>query len=74
MTRPYLSELVRLAIPRRMYTQSHVDYAVEVCARVAGMAAEGQLPGYEIVEEPPSLRHFSAKLMPVDHISPPGPR
>jgi len=32
-------ELVRMAIPRRMYTQSHVDYAVEVCARVAALAA-----------------------------------
>jgi tryptophanase len=38
-------ELVRMAIPRRMYTQSHVDYAVEVCARVAAMGAEGLIPG-----------------------------
>jgi len=58
-------ELVRLAIPRRMYTQSHVDYAVEVCARVAVMAEAGLIPGYEIVEEPPSLRHFSATLKPM---------
>jgi len=58
------NELVRMAIPRRMYTQSHVDYAIEVCERVAALARRGSLPGYEIVEQPPSLRHFSAKLRP----------
>jgi tryptophanase len=51
-------ELVRLAIPRRTYTQSHMDYVVEVAERVMGTAAD--LPGYRIVDEPPVLRHFTA--------------
>jgi len=57
-------ELVRLAIPRRTYTQSHIDYVIEVCADVAGRAQ--QLPGYRIVEQAPSLRHFTAKFAPLD--------
>lgn len=59
------TELVRLAIPRRMYTQSHIDYAAEVCARVGRLAREGRLPGYRITKEPPSLRHFSCELEPL---------
>jgi len=53
-------DLVRLAIPRRTYTQSHVDYAIEVCAAVAGRARG--LPGYRIVEEAAELRHFTARF------------
>jgi tryptophanase len=53
---------VRLAIPRRTYTQSHVDYVIEVCLEVAKRAAD--LPGYRIVDEPPSLRHFTARFEP----------
>jgi tryptophanase len=53
-------DLVRLAIPRRTYTQSHIDYVIEVCADVATRA--GQLPGYRIVEQPRSLRHFTARF------------
>jgi tryptophanase len=56
-------DLVRLAIPRRTYTQSHIDYVIEVCAEVAGRAA--QLPGYRIVEEAPTLRHFTARFEPI---------
>ncbi|HZQ28049.1 MAG TPA: tryptophanase [Acidimicrobiales bacterium] len=56
-------ELVRLALPRRVYTQSHVDYVGEVIAAVASRAAS--LRGYLIVEEPPWLRHFTAKLLPI---------
>ena len=56
-------DLVRLAIPRRTYTQSHVDYVIEVCAHVAARAAE--LPGYRIVSSPPVLRHFTARFEPV---------
>jgi tyrosine phenol-lyase len=56
-------ELVRLALPRRVYTQSHVDYVGEVIAAVAGRA--GELRGYRIVDQPRWLRHFTARLEPV---------
>jgi len=55
-------ELVRLAVPRRTYTQSHIDYTIEVAERVARRAHE--LDGLRIVDEPPFLRHFSAQLTP----------
>jgi tryptophanase len=60
---PASMDLVRLAIPRRTYTQSHVDYVIEVCERVAEHA--GDLPGYRMVDEPPALRHFTAAFEPV---------
>jgi len=56
-------ELVRLAIPRRVYTQSHIDYVGEVCARVGARAKE--LRGYRISYAPPSLRHFTARFEPL---------
>ena len=56
-------ELVRLAIPRRVYTQSHIDYVVEVMQDVYERRAK--LKGYEIIEEPPMLRHFTAKFKPL---------
>lgn len=56
-------ELMRLAIPRRVYTQSHIDYVVEVGREVASRAKE--LTGFRVVEEPAQLRHFSAKLLPL---------
>ena len=56
-------ELVRLAIPRRTYTQSHIDYVIEVCTDVAAQASA--LPGYRITEQPHSLRHFTARFEPV---------
>jgi len=51
-------ELVRLAIPRRVYTQSHIDYVVEVCGMVYEKRA--QLAGLRMTNEPPFLRHFTA--------------
>jgi tryptophanase len=60
---PAALDLVRLAIPRRTYTQSHVDYVIEVCTEVAARA--GELPGYRIVEQPAALRHFTARFEPV---------
>ncbi len=60
---PAAMDLVRLAIPRRTYTQSHVDYVIEVCEHVARRA--GGLRGLRIVEEPPALRHFTARFEPV---------
>ncbi len=53
-------ELVRLAIPRRVYTQSHIDYVVEVILDV--FKTREQLKGMTIVEEAPVLRHFTAKF------------
>ena len=53
-------DLVRLAIPRRTYTQSHVDYVAEVATNVAEHAAE--LRGLRITEEPAQLRHFTARF------------
>ncbi len=60
---PAAMDLVRLAIPRRTYTQSHIDYVIEVCERILDRA--GDLPGYRIVEEPPALRHFTARFAPL---------
>jgi tryptophanase len=60
---PAPMDLVRLAIPRRTYTQSHVDYVIEVCAEVAARASE--LRGFRIVSEPPALRHFTARFDPI---------
>jgi tryptophanase len=61
--RPADMDLVRLAIPRRTYTQSHIDYVIAVCDKVASRAAD--LPGYRIVDEPPALRHFTARFEPI---------
>ena len=58
--RPASMDLVRLAIPRRTYTQSHVDYVIEVCARVIERAPD--LRGFRITLEPPTLRHFTARF------------
>jgi tryptophanase len=60
---PAPMDLVRLAIPRRTYTQSHVDYVIEVCRYVAQRA--GELRGLKIVEQPATLRHFTASFEPI---------
>jgi len=53
-------ELVRLAIPRRVYTQSHLDYVVEATTEV--FEQRDQLRGLEIASQPPALRHFTARF------------
>ncbi len=72
---PADQELLRLAIPRRVYTQSHVDYVIECFEALVGR--KGALCGYEITEEPPQLRHFTAHLRPTApeavHHEPDGP-
>jgi len=57
---PAKLELVRLAIPRRVYTQSHIDYVIEVIQEV--FTKREKLRGMKIVEEAPILRHFTAKF------------
>ncbi|MFB6229603.1 MAG: tryptophanase [Salinibacter sp.] len=59
---PADQELLRLAIPRRVYTQSHVDYVIECFENV--YERRDELCGYEITEEPPQLRHFTAQFRP----------
>jgi tryptophanase len=55
-------DLVRLAIPRRVYTQSHIDYVAEAVIYVAGRRE--QLRGYRVVKQANVLRHFTARLEP----------
>ncbi len=61
--KPAAMELVRLAIPRRTYTQSHIDYVIEVVTTVAATASS--LTGYRMVHEPATLRHFTARYEPI---------
>jgi hypothetical protein len=60
---PARSELVRLAIPRRVYTQSHIDYVVEAILNVYDRRED--MGGYRITCEPPFLRHFTAHFEPI---------
>ena len=60
---PAAMELVRLAVPRRTYTQSHIDYVAEVILAVAARSKD--LGGYRITEQAPWLRHFTARFEPV---------
>ena len=56
-------ELVRLAVPRRVYTDAHLDHVVEVCTRL--LARREQIRGLKIVSRAPVLPHFTARLAPV---------
>ncbi len=60
---PAQMELVRLAIPRRVYTQSHLDYVIETFEEILEQA--DQVRGYKIDYEPPFLRHFTARFSPI---------
>jgi tryptophanase len=57
-------ELVRLAIPRRVYTQSHIDYTVEAVLEI--FQERESLRGLRIVEAPPALRHFTARFEEIE--------
>lgn len=57
---PVALELVRLAFPRRVYTQSHLDYVAEALNYLADRAEH--LPGVHIVWQAPTLRHFTARF------------
>jgi tryptophanase len=70
--RPARLDLVRLALPRRVYTQSHVDRIIEIGAQVAGKAND--LRGLAMTYCPPYLRHFTAKFKPLASPSLTGPR
>jgi tyrosine phenol-lyase len=61
---PASMELVRLAFPRRVYTQSHFDYILEGMGELVAM--KDALKGMRLVYEPPFLRHFTARFEPID--------
>jgi len=60
--KPADMDLVRMAFPRRMYTQSHVDYLAEVLGYIKEISP--RIRGVRMVEEPPVLRHFTARFAP----------
>jgi len=59
-------DLVRLAIPRRVYTQSHIDYVVEVILEV--WKKRKLIHGLKLTYEAPFLRHFTARLEPIEQL------
>lgn len=61
---PGMMELVRMAIPRRVYTQSHIDYLIEIIIEV--YKNREKLKGYKITYEAPMLRHFTARFKPIN--------
>jgi len=60
---PSMMELVRMAIPRRVYTQSHIDYVIEIVTEVFNN--RNKLKGYKITYEASMLRHFTARFEPI---------
>jgi tryptophanase len=56
-------DLVRLAITRRVYTQSHIEYVLETFEKLVEEAP--MIPGYRMTYEPPFLRHFTAQFGPI---------
>ncbi|MBC8171770.1 MAG: tyrosine phenol-lyase, partial [Anaerolineae bacterium] len=60
---PAAMDLVRLAFPRRVYTQSHVDYLAEILLAVNEQRE--RLPGYRVVWQSPTLRHFTVRMEPI---------
>ena len=64
-----LRELVRLALPRRVYTNSHFDYVAEVAEKI--VSNKENLKGYKIKRAPEILRHFTCDLQPVEDVMTP---
>ena len=64
---PSAMDLVRLAIPHRVYTQSHIDYVVEAILRVH--KRRNSIGGYQITSQPKFLRHFTAQFEPLDELT-----
>ncbi len=64
---PSAMDLVRLAIPHRVYTQSHIDYVVEAILQVYERRAS--ISGYRIVSQPKFLRHFTAQFEPLEELN-----
>ncbi len=62
MVHPKL-ELVRLALPRRVYTQSHLNYVADTLIKISGKKKE--LRGFKITYAPELLRHFTARFEPI---------
>ena len=60
---PGRMDLLRLAIPRRVYTQSHIDYVVEVILKV--WQNRRNIQGLRLLYQAPFLRHFTARLEPI---------
>ena len=65
---PAAHELMRMALPRRVYTRNHLEYVAEALIRIA--ANRRALNGYSIVEQPAALRHFTATLEPIPALTP----
>jgi tryptophanase len=63
---PHSMELVRMAIPRRVYTQSHIEYVIEVFEKV--LENRDNTRGLNIISEPKFLRHFSAHFEPAEEV------
>ncbi|HMU25649.1 MAG TPA: beta-eliminating lyase-related protein, partial [Ferruginibacter sp.] len=61
---PAVNELVRMAIPRRVYTQSHIDYVLDIFDDI--LELKNRKKGFKITYEPPFLRHFTAHFQPVN--------
>jgi tryptophanase len=60
---PARMDLVRMAVPRRVYTQSHIDYVIELFDEI--VQEKNKTKGYKIIYEPQFLRHFTCKLQPI---------
>lgn len=60
---PAINELVRMAIPRRVYTQSHIDYVLDIFDDI--LEIKNRNKGFKITYEPPFLRHFTAHFEPI---------
>lgn len=64
---PPAMDLVRLAIPHRVYTQSHIDYVIEAILKVH--ERRELIGGYRIISQPKFLRHFTARFATVDALT-----